>query len=162
MSRWTIAFFVGRLQTLGGLDGDVERLFQLQGTLGNPIFDSSAFEEGHGEERLPVGLVDLVNVADVWVVQTRSRLRFPDETGFVFGIFNGVRGEELEGDRPFQLGVLSLVNDTHPALAEFLGDLVVRDGDAGLRRSRRNRRWALFGGSPRRLHRDEKTITPAR
>ena len=30
--------------------------------------------------------------------------------------------------RPHQLRVLGLVDDTHAALAELLGDLVVRDG----------------------------------
>ena len=41
-------------KTLGGLEGDVQRLFQLQGTLGFDLVldETLAFEEGHGEEGL--------------------------------------------------------------------------------------------------------------
>ena len=39
-------------------------------------------------------------------------------------------GEKLESDGALELGVLGLVNDTHPAFTEFLGDLVMRDGAA--------------------------------
>ena len=40
------------------------------------------------------------------------------------------RREEFQGNRAFELGVLGFVDDTHPALTDFLGDLVVRDGFA--------------------------------
>ena len=39
-----------------------------------------------------------------------------------------MRGEELEGNGAVQRRVLGLVNDTHAALADFLGDLVVGHG----------------------------------
>ena len=37
-------------------------------------------------------------------------------------------GQELQRNETSKLGVLSLVDDTHPAAAEFLDDAVVRDG----------------------------------
>ena len=39
-----------------------------------------------------------------------------------------VRRQKLQGHRAAELGVLGFVDDTHAALAEFLGDEVVRDG----------------------------------
>ena len=111
-----------------------EGLFQLQGTLGDLVLDGLAFEERHGEKGLAVGLVDLVDGANVLMIEARRGRGFPDEAGLVLGVVGGVRRQELEGDGTFELGVLSLVNDTHPALAEFLGDLVVGDGGAGLGR----------------------------
>jgi hypothetical protein len=41
--------------------------------------------------------------------------------GYIFG-------QKLQGDEATKLGVLSLVNDTHPAPAKFFDDAVVRNG----------------------------------
>jgi hypothetical protein len=41
-----------------------------------------------------------------------------------------MRRPELEGNHAFELGVLSLIGDTHAALAELLDDLVMADGGA--------------------------------
>ena len=89
-----------------------------------------AFEEGHGEEGLPVSLVDLVDRANVLVIQARGCLGFSDETGFVFGVFDGVGGQELQRDGTFELGVLGLVDHPHAAPADLGEDLVVGDGFA--------------------------------
>ncbi len=37
-------------------------------------------------------------------------------------------GQEFQGDEAAELGVLSLIDDTHTATAELLDDAVVRDG----------------------------------
>ena len=37
-------------------------------------------------------------------------------------------GQELQRDEATKLGVLSLIDDTHPAAAQFLDDAVVGDG----------------------------------
>lgn len=36
--------------------------------------------------------------------------------------------EELEGNEAAKLGVLGLIDDSHPATAQFLEDPIVRDG----------------------------------
>ena len=43
-------------------------------------------------------------------------------------VFGYIFGQKLEGDEAAKLRVLSLVDDTHPAAAEFLDDAVVRNG----------------------------------
>ena len=50
------------------------------------------------------------------------------ESGLVFGVFDGVRGQELQRDGPFELRIGGLIDDTHPAFTEFPGDHIVRDG----------------------------------
>ena len=52
----------------------------------------------------------------------------PCNNALVFGVFDGVSGQKLQGDGPFQREVLGLVHDTHTAFTELLGDLVVADG----------------------------------
>ena len=39
-----------------------------------------------------------------------------------------MRSEEFQGNRALELGVFGLIRHPLPALAEFLGDLVVADG----------------------------------
>ena len=43
-----------------------------------------------------------------------------------FRIVEKMRRKKLQRDGALQLGVLGLVNDTHPALTELLGNVVVR------------------------------------
>jgi hypothetical protein len=54
-----------------------------------------------------------------------------DKTSLVFLGADGSRREELEGNDALELRVLGLVNHSHPALTEFLEDLVVGYGPAG-------------------------------
>ena len=76
---------------------------------------------------MPVNLVNFVDRAYVLVIQASGRLRFPQEAGLVFGVFDCVPGEELQRDRSFELGVLGLVDDTHAPPADFGEDLVMTD-----------------------------------
>ena len=45
----------------------------------------------------------------------------------MFFILQSIGAKEFECDRPFELSVLSLVDNTHPTPAEFGEDLVVAD-----------------------------------
>ncbi len=47
-----------------------------------------------------------------------------------FCVFEKMRRQKLQRDRALQLRVLGLVDDPHPAQAEFGEDLVVADGGA--------------------------------
>ena len=65
------------------------------------------------------------------VIERRRGLRFAKNEAFFF--FRGtdqVGSKKLEGDRTFELRVLSPVDDTHAAFAELGHDLVVADGSA--------------------------------
>ena len=44
------------------------------------------------------------------------------------GVLGYIFAQKLQGDEATKLGVLSLVNDTHPAPAKFFDDAVVRNG----------------------------------
>ena len=86
---------VCRLQAVCRLNSDVECLVELQRPLRYPVLHRPAFEIGHGEERLPVYLVDFVDGADVLVIKTGGGFRFSDEPGSVLRVFDCVSGEEL-------------------------------------------------------------------
>ena len=53
---------------------------------------------------------------------------FTKKALLVFVVLENIGAKELERDRAVELRILGLIDDTHAALAELGGDLVVRDG----------------------------------
>ena len=92
------------------------------------MLQRQAIKKLHGDERLLMLVINLVNGADIGMVQGGCGLRFALESGQSLPIlFNLVR-QELQSDKAVQLYVLSLVDNAHPAAAQLLDDAVVRDG----------------------------------
>ncbi len=80
---------------------------------------------------MPPALVDVVDGDDVGVVQGRGSLGLLHEAALALGVGDLLRRQDLDGDEAVQVRVAGLVDHAHPALAELLEDLVVRDGSAG-------------------------------
>ena len=76
----------------------------------------------------PSLLADVVNGADVGMVESGGGLGFALEAAESLRVSGDLVGQELQGDEAAELNVLGLVDDTHAAAAEFLDDAVVRDG----------------------------------
>jgi hypothetical protein len=95
------------------------------------LLETSALEALHHDERLPLVLADVVDGADVGVVQGRggSFLALESLSGprFVESPF----GEELQRHRAAQPRVLGRVDNPHASTAQFLTDTVVRNRLAG-------------------------------
>src|ERR1700677_348041 len=81
----------------------------------------------HGDERLGILVANVINRADIGVVQCGRRLGFPPESGKRLRVTGHFLRQELESDETTQPCVLGLVDDTHPAAAELLDDAIVRD-----------------------------------
>ena len=64
------------------------------------------------------------------MIQGGSGPRFPAKPFQHRRVLGDQLGQKFKRHHPAQLGVLGLVNHTHPAAAEFLDDAVVRDGMA--------------------------------
>src|SRR5689334_5355202 len=92
------------------------------------MFEGLAVEELHRDERVALMLVDLVDRADVGMIQGRRGLGLALEAAECLGIFGDVVGKEFQRDEPLELGVLGLVDDTHPAAAQLLENSVVGYG----------------------------------
>ena len=83
---------------------------------------------GHDDKDLPVvGFADIMNDADILMVQCGRGSGFVDKAVFCFGFSGQIGREELQGDGAVKLEVLGLVNNTHASTAEVLEDLVVRN-----------------------------------
>ena len=91
------------------------------------MLQGRAIEIFHGDERSAVLLANVVNRADVGVVQGGSRLRLALETGQSQRIAGHFVWEELECDKTVKASVFGFVHDTHAATAKFFEDVVVRN-----------------------------------
>src|SRR6266851_878637 len=71
---------MSRVERVGNLDSQIEHLFQRKGLACDAVFQGLAFQKLHGDEGRAVLLVNLVDGANVGVVQGRSSLRLALET----------------------------------------------------------------------------------
>ena len=107
------------------MDGDVEELVELERAIADKVLERLAVEKFHGDEGAAVGFADVVDGADIRMVEGGSGLGFALEAGESLRIGGNVFGEEFEGDETMEAGVFGFVNDTHAAAAEFVRDVVV-------------------------------------
>src|ERR1019366_4681909 len=82
----------------------------------------------HDDERMTILLPDLMDRADVGMVERGSGLRLTSEPFQSLWVCGYVLWQEFQRDESPKLGVLGLVDHTHPAAAKLLDDAVVRDG----------------------------------
>ena len=94
---------------------------------GDQVLQRHAIQELHGDEHAAVFFADVINGADVGMVQRRSGLRLAPEAFQRLRVLRDVVGQELEGDETVQARVLGLVDHAHAAAAELSEDAVVRN-----------------------------------
>ena len=82
-----------------------------------------------------VVLADIVDGADVGMIQSGSGFGFALEAFERLRVVGDIVGEKFQSDGAVEAGVLGFVDDTHAAATEFFDDAVVRNGaaDKGLR-----------------------------
>ncbi len=117
---------VGDLQTLGHAQSHFEDLVQSQRFAKDALLERLAFEKLHGDEASPVLFVDVVDGANIRVIQGRSRLGFPLQTLQSLMVPGQLIRQKLQGDRALEPGVLRLEDHAHASAAELLQNSVVR------------------------------------
>ena len=98
------------------------------GTPRNVMFQRRAFHELHGNKRLAVLRVDLVDGADVGMIQRGRRTRLSAKTFQSLRILGQVIGKKFKRDKPTKGCVFGLVDDAHTAATQHLNDSVMGDG----------------------------------
>ena len=127
------AFGMRGLERLGDLDPEPDQFFDGYGPLSDPVLERRAVEILHDHARATVLLGDVMNGADVRMVQRGRRTRLSLEPAERVRIPGDGLGEKLERDEPVQADILGLVHDAHPASAYLPDDAVVGDGLTGER-----------------------------
>jgi len=92
------------------------------------VFQRLAIQKFHSDERLAFRFADVVNRADVGMVQGGCGLRLSLETRERLRIVGDVVRQEFQRDKAVQAGVLSFVHHAHAPATEAFHDAIVRKG----------------------------------
>src|SRR5579863_2393136 len=122
------AFRVCGIESFSDLQGDVEEALEFDRLASDDVLESGAIEKFHGDEGAAIFFADVVNGADVGVVESRGGFGFAAETLEGLAVGRELVGEKFEGDEAIEAGILRFVNHTHTATAEPFQNAVVRDG----------------------------------
>ena len=97
------------------------------GRVFDAVLQRGAFQQLHGDEVLVALAADVVDRADVRMVEGGSGPRFALETLQRLRVAGDLRRQELEGHKAAQARVLRLVDDAHAAAAQLLQYLIMRN-----------------------------------
>ena len=92
-----------------------------------PCFSGHAVEKLHDHEPTAVFFADVVNGADVRVVERGGGLGLATKPFQGLIIVCDCVGQELQRDETIEPRVLGLVNQAHPTAAQFAKYAIVRD-----------------------------------
>jgi hypothetical protein len=91
------------------------------------VFQRGAVQELHGNERFPVLFADVVNRADVGVIQGGGGLGFATKAGQCVLILRYMLRQKCKGYETVEARVLGFVDNAHPAATKLLDDAVMRE-----------------------------------
>src|SRR6202050_5190129 len=94
------------------------------------MLEGLPLEKLHGDEGTPFEFTNIVNDADIGVIEGGGGTRLAMEALDGLGVLRNVIGEEFEGDVAAEAGIFGFVDHAHTAAAEFFEDGVMGDGGA--------------------------------
>src|SRR5882762_2860602 len=92
------AFRVSRIECVGNLDPERKDDLDLQRTPDNAVLQRHAIQKLHDDEGHSVLLVDLVDGADIRMIQSGGRFGLALKSAQSLRILSNVIGKELEGN----------------------------------------------------------------
>ena len=121
---------MGGIKRVGDLHSDIEDFIHAHGFAADLLPQIFALQQLHDEERLALVFFDLVDGANVGMIQQRGGAGLALEALQRFFIFVKVFRQKLGGHPAFEVDVLGLVHHTHAARAQLTQNAVVGDGAA--------------------------------
>ncbi len=112
---------------LGDPDAPFEQQIERQRLAFDTVLQRRAFQELHGDKRLALMIADLINGADVRVVERRRSARLAPQPFQRRSIPSQFRWKEFQSNEAAEVQILCLVDNAHPAAAQFFQDAVVRN-----------------------------------
>ena len=123
-------FRMRSIQRIRHLNSQVHHSIGFQRPSRDEVLERGSFQIFHDNEGLAVFLANVVNGADVGMVQGRSRLRLALKTAQRLRIAGDFIRQELERNKAVQPGVFRLVHHPHAA-AQLFQNPVVRNNLLG-------------------------------
>ena len=134
-----------RLQRLGDLLRNRQRLIQRDRPLRDAVSQGRTFNQLQHQRPLPLGFLDAENGGDVGVVEAGEDLRLPREPGEPIRISREAVREDLQRDLAVELGVRGLPDLAHAAFPKESSHVIVAEpGTSFERHGLLKRRNGLF------------------
>jgi hypothetical protein len=124
------AALVGSFERVEDSDADFEELIERNGLAVDAMLERDALEQLHCDVGDAVVFVNVVNRADIGMIQGRGSLRFAPETLERQRILGDVVGQKFQGDETLQFRIFSAKDDAHATAAEFFKDAIVGESAA--------------------------------
>ena len=121
------ASVVSGVEGVGAVDADFEEAFEFQRARGDEVLQRGAVEEFHCDKGAAVVFADVVDGADVGMIQRGGGACFTFEAFERLWVVGEIVGEKFEGDEAAEARVFGFVDHAHSATAEFFDDAVMRD-----------------------------------
>jgi hypothetical protein len=122
------SFGVRRVEGVRDFDAEVEEGFEFDRPGADAVLQRDAIEKLHCDKGFAVLIVDVVDGADVGMIEGGRGLGLTLKAGKGLGIAGDFFGKEFERDEAVETRVFGLINDFHAATAELFNDAVVRNG----------------------------------
>ena len=94
------------------------------------MFQRHPVHEFHGDERFTRILADVMNGANVGMIQRGRSFGLAAKTFECLRIAGEFHGKEFQRDKTIEASVLRFIDHAHTATAEFFDDALMRDGAA--------------------------------
>src|SRR5215469_15108027 len=100
----------------------------------NQMLESGTFKKLHSNKGFAIDFANIIDGADIGVVQSGGGLRFTLEPRQGLPVLGHIIRKKLHGNKAMEPSVLSFVDHAHSTTADFFEDMVVRDGLADHRK----------------------------
>src|SRR5439155_18142117 len=120
------AFAVRSVEGVSNLNRQRQQSLGIQRTPGNLILQRYPVQKLHGDEGLPFAFADVVDSADIGMIQSSGSLRLTLKPAQSLGIASDFFRQQLQRDEAVQARVLRFVHHTHATAAELLKNPIVR------------------------------------
>src|SRR5664279_4096144 len=137
------AFVVGCFQSIGNLDSEIEKLRNRDRLSRNTALQSLAFEKFHSDKGAAFEFADVIDGADIGVIQSGCRTSFAAKALDCLRVLRNIVGQKFQGNVAAEASVFGFVDDTHAAAAEFFHHEVVGDSTTSNRKVIRHRPESL-------------------
>src|SRR5215471_19347430 len=119
------------VQGIRELHAQIQGLVDRQWAALQPFPERLALKKFHNDERLAVVFAQIVDDADIGMIQSGSRPRLSAKSGEMLRIPSKLRRQRLDRDLAAKVCVTSLPHLSHPAFADGDEDLVMADARSG-------------------------------
>src|ERR1700751_3934256 len=121
------ALCMGGVERVSNLDGKRQDHICLHRAIADLVFQGQSIHKLHDDERPTFVFTNLVNGADVRMVQSGSSTSFAAKAFQCLRVLGKVFWQEFHSDKAPKLPVLCLVNDPHATTAQVFDDAVMRN-----------------------------------